>query len=207
MKSVIDGLTWAKGLESVSDGVAREVDVKEVKSKIDIDDVDPEHIRNGEVDAQKKEEFMNADKNIDVETSHDIVDGLESHHEASIVSGDEGGKVIEAMNVDVKSNAPKRFVISGFNAQTNPAAEPGDNLLSCVILLQNGVIPEVGVNGITAEDLLKVVEEVYVCFQEGQFACEENDEVLQGVRAAQAAIARRLARRDAQGTEGTYQGN
>lgn len=205
MKNILSGLQWAKGIES-ADGVARTVDVSNVKASIDMDDVDPENVKNGEVDAQKKEEFLNADKNIDVETTHDII-SAENVEVAVQVSGDEGGKIIVAEAVDPISGAPKRFVISGFNAQTNPASQPGDNLLSLVILLQNGVIPEVGVNGVTCEDLLKVVEEVFVCFQEGKFACAENDEVLQGVRTAQAAIARRLARRDAQGTEGTYQGN
>lgn len=205
MKNILSGLSWAKGLES-TDGVAHPVDVTNVKSSIDMDDVDPENVRDGEVDAQKKEEFMDADKNVDVETTRDII-SAENVEVASAISGQEGGKVIVAEAVDPVSGAPKRFVISGFNAQTNPAAEPGDNLLSLVILLQNGVIPEVGVNGVTCEDLLKVVEETFTCFQEGKFACDENNEVLQGVRMAQAAITKRLARREAQGTEGSYKGN
>jgi len=199
MKSIADGLTWAKGLES-ADGVAREVDVKEVKSHIDIDDVDPDDVKDADT-----ETLPNTDGGDEVKaaTDHDVI----SAESATVVSGDEGGKVIEAMAIDTISGAAKRFVISGFNAQTNPAAEPGDNLLSLVILLQNGIIPEVGVNGVTCEDLLKVVEEVFVSFQEGKFACEENEEVLQGVRLAQAAITKRLLRREAQGTEGTYKGN
>ncbi len=202
MQNILSGLTWAKGLES-EDGVAHEVDVKEVKSHVTIDDVDPEDIK--DVDT---ETVPNTDggKEVDVETTHDII-SAESVEVASAISGEDGGKVIVAEAIDAQSGAPKRFVISGFNAQSNPAAEPGDNLLSLVILLQNGVIPEVGVNGVTCEDLLKVIEETFVCFQEGKFACEENDEVLQGVRMAQAAITKRLLRREAQGTEGTYQGN
>lgn len=205
MKSIMEGLIWAKGIEAetISDGVAREVDVKEVKSHIDIDDVDPADVK--DVDTETKNQGDGGDE-VNVETNHDIVGSVEEF-EASLVSGNDGGKIIEAFNVDSKSNAPKRFVISGYNAQTNPAAEPGDNLLATVILMQNGVIPEVGLNGVTAEDLLKVVEELYVCFQEGQFACEENDEVLMHVRGALGAIAKRLTRRNEQGTEGTYSGN
>lgn len=202
MNNILAGLKWAKGLES-ADGVAQVVDVKEVKSHVTIDDVDPEDIK--DVDTETKPNTDGGDE-VGVSTNHDII-SAESVEIASVVSGEEGGKTITAEAVDPKSNAPKRFVISGFNAQTNPAAEPGDNLLSLVILLQNGVIPEVGLNGVTCEDLLKVVEETFVCFQEGQFACEENDEVLQGVRMAQAAIAKRLVRRENQGTEGTYKGN
>lgn len=202
MKDILSGLKWAKGLED-ADGVAREVDVKEVKSHVTIDDVDPEDITDTDTETQPN---TDGGDEVSVKTTHDVI-SAEAVEVASAISGDEGGKIITAEAIDPKSGAPKRFVISGFNAQTNPAAEPGDNLLSLVILLQNGVVPEVGVNGVTCEDLLKVVEETFTCFQEGQFACEENDEVLQGVRMAQGAIARRLARREAQGTEGTYRGN
>lgn len=203
MSQLLKNLKWAASLES-ADGVAREVDVKEVKSHVTIDDVDPNDITDADTETQPN---TDGGDEVSANTTHDIVDGLEAHAESALISGEDGGKVIEATGIDPKSNAPKRFVISGFNAQTNPAAEPGDNLLSCVILLQNGVLPEVGINGVTCEDLLKVVEETFVCFQEGQFACEENDEVLMHVRGALGAIGKRLARRESQGTEGTYQGN
>lgn len=202
MDNILSGLTWAKGLES-QDGAAQVVDVNAVKSHIDVDDVEQNV---GDVSESEPDAIGDGGDHVKAETNHDII-SAETIEVASAISGQEGGKVIIAEAVDPISGAPKRFVISGFNAQTNPAAEPGDNLLSLVILLQNGIIPEVGVNGVTCEDLLKVVEEVFTCFQEGKFACEENDQVLQGVRMAQAAIAQRLARREAQGTEGTYQGN
>jgi hypothetical protein len=200
--SLTDTLKWANSLES-EDGVAQYTDAKEAKSSIDMDDVDPKDII--DVDTETKTNTDGGDE-VGVSTTHDIVGSIEDH-EASIASGDAGGKTIESFGVDPKSNAPKRFVISGFNAQTNPAAEAGDNLNACVLLMQNGVIPEVGLNGVTAEDLLKVVEEIYVCFQEGQFACQENEEVLQHVRAALGALAKRLNRRKDEGTEGTYEGN
>lgn len=196
-------MAWAHGLESEQDGTAQVVDVTNVKSSIDIDDVDPKDIK--DVDTETKTLTDGGDE-VGADTNHDIVGSIEDH-EAGIASGDTGGKVIEAYAIDPRSNAPKRFVISGFDAQSNDAAEAGDNLNACVILLQSGPISEVGVNGVTAEDLLKVVEETYVCFQEGQFACEENEEVLQHVRAAQAAIAKRFQRRASEGTEGTMQGN
>lgn len=201
--SLSQTMAWAHGLESEQDGTAREVDVKNVKSSIDIDDVDPKDIK--DVDTETKNLTDGGDE-VSADTNHDIVGSIEDH-EAGIASGDAGGKVIEAFAIDPKSNAPKRFVISGFDAQSNDAAEAGDNLNACVILLQSGPLSEVGVNGVTAEDLLKVVEETYVCFQEGQFACGENEEVLQHIRAAQAAIAKRFQRRAAEGTEGTMQGN
>lgn len=202
MQNIRSGLEWAKGLES-QDGAAQVVDAKEVRAHVDVDDVD----RN-DVSDTDTETMPNTDghKEVKADTNHDIVSS-EDLQVATVVSGTEGGKTISADAVDTISGAPKRFVISGFDAQTNPAVEPGDNPNSLVILLQNGTIPEVGVNGVTCEDLLKVVEETFVCFQDGKFACEENDEVLQGVRQALGAMARRLARRESQGTEGTHQGN
>ena len=200
--SLTDTLKWANSLES-EDGVAQHTDAKTATSSIDMDDVDPKDVT--DVDTETKTLTDGGDE-VGADTNHDIVGSVEDH-EASIASGDAGGKTIESFGVDPKSNAPKRFVISGFNAQTNPAVEAGDNLNACVLLMQNGVIPEVGLNGITAEDLLKVVEEIYVCFQEGQFACQENEEVLQHVRAALGSLAKRLNRRKDEGTEGTYEGN
>lgn len=196
-------MNWANSQESHPDGTAQVVDATNVKSSIDVDDVDQNV---GDVSESEPDTIGDGGEHVDVDTTHDIVGSVEDH-EASIASGDTGGKVIESFGVDPMSNAPKRFVISGFNAQTNPAAEAGDNLTACVILLQNGVIPDVGLNGVTAEDLLKVVEEVYMCFQEGRFACQENEEVLQHVRAAQGAISKRLNRRKDEGTEGTLTGN
>lgn len=195
-------LKWANSLES-EDGVAQHTDATSATSSIDIKDVDPNDIKDADTETSTN---TDGGDEVSASTTHDLVGSIEDH-EASIASGDAGGKTIESYGVDPKSNAPKRFVISGFNAQTNPAAEAGDNLNACVLLMQNGVIPEVGLNGITAEDLLRVVEEVYVCFQEGQFACQENEEVLQHVRAALGALAKRLNRRKDEGTEGTYEGN
>lgn len=203
--SLMEDLKWAASLES-QDGTAQFTDAKKATSKITMDDVDPEDISAGEVKDTETEPLVDGKDEVHANTSHDIVGSIESH-EGAIASGDSGGKVIESFGVDPQSNAPKRFVISGFDAQTNAATEAGDNLVACVILLQNGVIPEVGVNGVTAEDLLKVVEEIYVCFQEGKFACQENEEVLQHVRAAQGALQKRLQRRASEGTEGTYEGN
>lgn len=201
--SLSETMAWANSLESATDGTAQHVDVKEVKSSIDINDVDKNDVKDSDTETEPN---TDGGDEVKAATNHDIVGSVEAH-EGALASGDTAGKVIDAQGICPHSNAPKRFVISGFDAQTNDAAEAGDNLNACVILMQNGVLTEVGVNGVTAEDLLKVVEETYVCFQEGKFACAENDEVLQHVRAAQAAIAKRFQRRSSEGTEGTHQGN
>lgn len=114
---------------------------------------------------------------------------------------------IEASGIDQKSGAVKRFVITGFNAQTNDATMPGDNLTECVILMQNGLPSEVGANGVTADCLLKVVKELFEGYQSGPFACEENQVVINSVDRALNAIHQRYIRRVNEGTEGTYTGN
>ncbi len=183
-------LKWANGLESQPDGVAREVDAKEVKSSIDIDDVDPKDIKDADTETEPN---TDGGDEVGADTGHDLVGSIEDH-EVGVSSGDSGGKTIEAFAIDPKSASPKRFVISGFDGSSNPAAEAGDNLNACVILIQNGPISEVGQNGVTGEDLLKVVEELYVCYQDGQYRCEENEEVLNHIRAALGAQTKRMQR-------------
>lgn len=197
-------LSWALSQESHPDGKAQVVDANNVKSHIDISDADKNDLSDKE-DTETLHRTDGGDE-VKVDDKHDIVGSIEDY-EAGVVSDAAGAKTIDAYAVDERSNAPKRFVISGFDASTNPAAEAGDNLNACVILIQNGPLPEVGVNGVTAEDLLTVVAELYTSYQEGPFACEENAEALEHIQAAQAAIAKRFARREAEGTEGTYTGN
>jgi len=69
---------------------------------------------------------------------------------------------------------------------------------------QNGPIKEVGVNGLTHEVLLAIVEDRLAGFQSGKFACDENGEALATVRVAQAALKRRTEARLARGVEGTH---
>lgn len=109
--------------------------------------------------------------------------------------------------VDDKSNSPKRYVIKGFNASTNPAALSTDNLNECVILMQNGTLPQVGRNGVFVDELLTVCRDVLESYQSGQFACEENEVALNCVVRAIASLQARHQRRVEQGTEGTYVGN
>lgn len=78
-------------------------------------------------------------------------------------------------------------------------AHAGGNSLR--IKFQKGPVPE-GRNGVTQEDLLQIVEDRLACFQEGPFACEENDMALAWVRAAVWALRRRTDARRAQGVEG-----
>lgn len=73
-----------------------------------------------------------------------------------------------------------------------------------VIAFQNGPIPEVGVNGVTHEVLLAIIQHRLEGFQSGKFACEENAMALDAVKEAIAHLKRRTEKRLARGVEGTH---
>ncbi len=123
------------------------------------------------------------------------------------VSGEAGGKIIDGYGHDSVSGTYKRYVISGYNASNNSAVEAADNKLATVILLQNGLVSEVGLNGVTVQDLLKVCENIMEGYQETKFNCPENAEVLASIQKALATLEARIARRIAQGTMDTHNGN
>lgn len=73
----------------------------------------------------------------------------------------------------------------------------------CDIEFQNGPIAEVGVNGISNEALLAVVEDRLLGFQSGLFACRENALALTKLQEAMMWLQKRTRDRMARGVEGT----
>ncbi len=73
------------------------------------------------------------------------------------------------------------------------------------IRFQNGPIAEAGVNGISQEALLAIVEDRLVGFQSGPYANQANEDALENVRAAMNALHSRTRERGARGVEGTSQ--
>jgi len=71
-----------------------------------------------------------------------------------------------------------------------------------LIVFQNGPIAEVGVNGITHEALLAILEHRLECFQAGPYACLENAQALLAIKSAQAALHNRTRARMARQVEG-----
>jgi hypothetical protein len=71
------------------------------------------------------------------------------------------------------------------------------------IHFQNGPIAEAGVNGISQEALLAVVEDRLKCFQAGPYACRENALALTYVQEAIAQLHHRTRERMQRGVEGT----
>ena len=72
------------------------------------------------------------------------------------------------------------------------------------VFFQNGAIGEAGVNGISHEALLAIIEDRLAGFQSGKFACQENMEALVFIRCAQQALAKRTIQRLERGVEGTH---
>lgn len=73
------------------------------------------------------------------------------------------------------------------------------------IAFQNGPVSEAGVNGISIEALLAIVEDRLDCFQSGPFACRENAGALSKVRDAMIWLQKRTLDRISRGVEGTSQ--
>lgn len=69
---------------------------------------------------------------------------------------------------------------------------------------QNGPIAEAGVNGLTQEALLAIVEDRLKCFQAGKYACRENAIALTKIQEAMHWLHHRTRERMDRGVEGTH---
>ena len=74
-----------------------------------------------------------------------------------------------------------------------------------VIKFQSGSLAEVGINGISNESLLAIVEDRLAGFQAGGFACTDNSLALGAVRRAIEYLHQRTLDRVERGVEGTSQ--
>lgn len=73
------------------------------------------------------------------------------------------------------------------------------------VRFQNGPIGEFGVNGISNEALLAIVEDRLMGFQSGPFSCRENAIALTKLQEAMMWLQKRTRDRVARGVEGTNQ--
>ena len=71
------------------------------------------------------------------------------------------------------------------------------------IQFQNGPLAESGVNGISQEALLAIVEDRLKCFQAGPYACRENALTLTHIQEAMHWLHHRTRERLQRGVEGT----
>lgn len=121
--------------------------------------------------------------------------------------------VIEVIDEKGSGGAHHRYDITGFDSaptltqKGNPSRFNGGfeaSFSRTIILFQNGPINEVGVNGITHEALLAIVAHRMKSFQDGPFACKENEMALQKVEEALMWMHKRTLKRMNRGVEGTH---
>lgn len=97
------------------------------------------------------------------------------------------------------------YSVFGFHTQGNKSATAAnDDETALHLLFQNGPIAEAGVNGITQEVLLAIVQDRLEAFQAGPYATEENARALSAVKEAQHWLQFRTLKRMARGVEGTH---
>lgn len=72
------------------------------------------------------------------------------------------------------------------------------------INFQDGLVSEVGSNGVMAEDLLAIVIDRLIGFQSGPYACNENATALSKVNSALIMLKQRTQDRKNRGVQSTY---
>lgn len=104
---------------------------------------------------------------------------------------------IEVLDEPGQGNACHRYAITYQDGHARHALP--------AINFQNGPIQEAGVNGISNEALLAIVEDRLLGFQSDQFACRENAIALTKLQEAMMWLQKRTRDRMARGVEGTNQ--
>ncbi len=115
---------------------------------------------------------------------------------------------IEVLDEPGQGNACHRYSIRPpFKnpVENYPAENSKMSRAACDINFQNGPIQETGVNGISGEALLAIVEDRLLGFQSGQYACRENAIALTKIQEAMMWLQKRTRDRVSRGVEGTNQ--
>lgn len=101
---------------------------------------------------------------------------------------------IEVLDEPGQGNACHQYAIT-FDGPMAPITQCID--------FQNGPIQEAGVNGISNEALLAIVEDRLLGFQSGPYSCRENAVALTKIQEAMMWLQKRTRDRVARGVEGT----
>lgn len=116
--------------------------------------------------------------------------------------------LVEAITLPDTSVAPTTYRVwpkqlDTFPAEQNPVLASRLTRAACCIRFQVGPASDDGINGITNEALLAIVRDRLECFQNSQFACDENQVALDAVIAAMNSLHARTRKRATRGVEGT----
>lgn len=112
----------------------------------------------------------------------------------------------ESLRIDVldapgQGNASHVYGITS----TEPRSADVPPAVMCPIRFQDGPILEAGVNGISGESLLAIVEDRLTSFQSGPCACRENAVALTKIQEAMMWLQKRTLDRVKRGVEGTHE--
>ncbi len=110
---------------------------------------------------------------------------------------------IEVVDEPGSGGACHRYEVSGMEHIKNPSSTRGVPA-KLTVLFQNGPILEHGVNGVTHEVLLAILQDRLEGFQSGAYANQYNDLALQHIIAAQSVLQLRTKERLERGVEGTH---
>ena len=118
----------------------------------------------------------------------------------------------EALAIKVLDESGQRNVCHNYQIQPVEGANESDPAkasrlarATCRVQFQNGSIKEEGVNGVSNEALLAIVEHRLQGFQAGDFACRENAIALVRLQECMMWLQKRTRDRVARGVEGTHQ--
>lgn len=112
---------------------------------------------------------------------------------------------IEVIDLPGQGNACHHYEITHVKVVTEGFGIPDVRRHLATIGFQNGPIQVNGVNGISNEALLAIIEDRLAGFQAGQYACIENAVALAKVQEAMMWLQKRTRDRIARGVEGTNQ--
>ena len=110
---------------------------------------------------------------------------------------------IEVLDEPGQGNACHRYLLTDEQSVHAKAGEPQSGRINMFVEFQNGPIQEAGVNGISNEALLAIVEDRLLGFQSGEFACRENALALTKLQEALMWLHKRTRDRVARCVEGT----
>jgi hypothetical protein len=110
----------------------------------------------------------------------------------------------EAINVIAMDGPGKGGANHHYRIEPITEIHPQGAINPAEIRFQNGPIAESGVNGISNEALLAVVEDRLIGFQKGEFACRENAVALTKLQESMMWLQKRTRDRMARGVEGTH---
>jgi hypothetical protein len=111
----------------------------------------------------------------------------------------------ESIQIIVRDEPGQGNACHDYRIEPITETHPQGAINPCRIKFQNGPIQEVGVNGLSNESLLAVVEDRLLGFQSGPFACRENAVALTKLQEAMMWLQKRTRDRMARGVEGTNQ--